>query len=99
MDAGEGPFWTYVLENTAGRFYVGSTGDLERRLSEHNDSNRATGKYTAKSGPWRLVWAESRPTRALAMRREQFVKSRKSAAWIQRYLLGRASPDPDVHRD
>jgi len=94
---GTGPFWTYVLENAAGRFYVGSTGDLNRRLAEHNDPDREKSKHTPKHGPWKLVWAESQPIRADAVRRERFIKSRKSAAWIRRYLLGRASPD--VHRD
>ena len=35
-----GPFWTYILENPAGRFYVGHTEDIERRLSEHNSDEK-----------------------------------------------------------
>ena len=35
--------------------------------------------------------------RAKELARERFIKSRKSAQWIRRFLLGRASPD--VHRD
>ena len=94
---GEGPFWVYVLENSQGRFYVGHTDDLGRRLGEHNDPDRAKSKYTRKHGPWRLVWWEEHCGRSSAVRRERFIKSRKSAAWIRQYLLGRASPD--VHRD
>ena len=93
MNWGPGPFWAYVLENPAGRFYVGSTDDLRRRVAEHSDPGRPKSKYTAKHGPWVLVWAESHRTRADAVRRERQIKSRKSAAWIRRYLLGRASPD------
>ena len=93
MDYGPGPFWTYILENLQGRFHVGSTDDLERRVAEHNASDGPKSKYTAKHGPWRLVWAESHPTRSDAMRRERRIKSRKSATWIRKYLLGQASRD------
>jgi len=87
----------YILENPQGRFYVGQTDDLDRRLAQHNDPETRSGKYTHKNGPWELVWSEKHATRSAAMRRERFIKSRKSAAWIRQYLLGRASPD--VHRD
>ncbi len=90
-------YWTYVLENASGRFYVGHTADLSRRLTEHNDSDGSKSKYTRKHGPWQLVWSQELPTRSEAMKRERFIKSRKSATWICKYLLGRASPD--VHRD
>ena len=57
-------FYVYVLENPPGRFYIGHTDDLPRRLVEHNDPGRAKSKYTAKHGPWRLVWSERHTTRA-----------------------------------
>ena len=81
-------FWVYVLENADGRFYVGHTDDIERRLSEHNSEEKVSSKYTHKNGPWKLVWSEEHPDRSSAMKRERFIKSRKSAAWIRKYLLG-----------
>jgi putative endonuclease len=87
----------YILENPQGRFYIGQTDDLPRRLSEHNHPDRARTRYSGKHGPWTLVWSEDHPTRASAMARERFIKSRKSARWIRHHLLGGASPD--VHRD
>jgi len=94
----ERQFWTYVVENPAGRFYIGSTQDLQARLSQHNNPEAKSGKYCPKNGPWTLLWKKAFATRGQAMKREKFIKSRKSAAWIKKYLLdGRASPD--VHRD
>ena len=89
MRWGSGPFWVYVLENPSGKLYVGSTDDLTRRLTEHNDPQRSKSKFTAKHGPWALVWAESHCTRAAAVKRERQIKAMKSARWIRDNLLGR----------
>jgi putative endonuclease len=58
-------FWVDILENRAGRFYVGQTDNLERRLVEHNQSGETKGKYTLKNGPWKLIWQQQHPTRGL----------------------------------
>ena len=71
-----------------GRFYVGSTDDLEVRVRQHNSPDDLT-KYTHKNGPWTLVWSEAHPTRADAMRRERQIKAMKSARWIRENLLNR----------
>jgi len=95
-----GPYWVYVLKNPAGRFYVGSTDNLSKRIKQHNpqSADYNSTKYTHKNGPWELVYYESFQTRSEAMIREKFIKSRKSATWIRIHLLsGRVSPD--VHRD
>ena len=77
----------YVLENSLGRFYVGHTDDLPRRLAEHNDPSREKSGYTAKQGPWRLVWWEEHLDRSSAVRRERQIKAMKSARWIREHLL------------
>ena len=84
-------YWVYVLENPEGRFYIGQTDDLDRRLAEHNDPDCAKSKYTVKNGPWQIVWSEQHGARASAVRRERFIKSRKSAAWIRENLLGESA--------
>ena len=93
------PFFVYIVENPNGKFYVGQTEDLDRRVRQHNDPSHSEMKYTTKhTGPWELVWFEEHSDRASAMTRERFIKSRKSATWIRKHLLSpRASPD--VHRD
>jgi len=48
--------FVYVLQSRAsGRFYIGSTSDLSRRLAEHA---RRHSPYTRDRGPWELVYQE-----------------------------------------
>src|SRR5262249_46453512 len=49
--------WAYILECADGSFYVGSTVDLDRRVSQHNDGKGAG--YARRRGrrPVKLVWA------------------------------------------
>jgi putative endonuclease len=82
-------FWVYVLENSTGRFYVGQTEDLARRIADHNEIGPTRGKFTLKNGPWTLVWSEVHATRSEAMPRERQIKAMKSARWIRQNLLNR----------
>ena len=53
------PFFVYVLLNRQGKTYVGQTGDLPRRLSQHNDPNCRMTLHTKRHpGPWRLLHLE-----------------------------------------
>ena len=80
----------YIVENGAGRFYVGQTENLECRVAEHNDPSHNERKYTTKhAGPWTLVWHEEHTDRASAMARERQIKGMKSARWIRETLLSR----------
>ncbi len=49
--------WVYILECADGSYYVGSTVDLDGRVSQHNDGRGAA--YTRRPGrrPVRLAWA------------------------------------------
>jgi putative endonuclease len=49
--------WTYILECADGTLYVGSTTDLERRVSEHNLGLGAAYTRLRRRRPVRLVWA------------------------------------------
>ena len=82
-------FWVYILENTAGKFYVGSSDNPDRRLTEHNDFSRGRVTFTHKHGPWELVWREPHTSRGSAMTRERQIKGKKSARWIRELLLQR----------
>ena len=58
-------FWVYILQNPAGRFYIGRTDDLPIRLESHNRTDKADGKFTRKNGPWVLALSESHPNSSL----------------------------------
>jgi len=79
----------YVLEGlTSGKRYVGITGDLERRLSEH----RAGGTKGAQViGDFRLIYTENHQTHAAARAREKFFKSGQGRAWLLK-RIGRPRP-------
>jgi putative endonuclease len=83
-------FFTYILENAEGKFYIGFTDDPGRRLTEHNDIRGVT--FTHKHGPWSIVWQEAFETRAEAMAREKQIKRMKSAKWIRENLLNGRVP-------
>jgi len=88
-------YHVYILRSVStGRYYVGQTDDLERRLAEHNDAAAPGSKYGPKNGPWRLVWSEAHATRAAAMSRERQIKSMRSRRWIEERLLKEAERVP-----
>ena len=66
-------WYVYILENTAGRRYVGSTGrSIGIRLNEHNEGK---GRWTRAHRPWRLVYSEKHPAKPDALTRERFLKT------------------------
>lgn len=79
-------YQVYILHSQKlNRYYVGFTNDLQRRLAEHN---RKKGKYTDAGIPWELVYTENYSTRQSAMKRERFIKSRKSRNFIEHLIEG-----------
>ena len=43
----------YIIQSTAGRFYIGHTDDVARRLNDHNSGK---SNWTKGKGAWALVW-------------------------------------------
>jgi len=81
------PFCAYVLRSqSTGRFYVGHTENLTKRIFEHNDQRTLSIK---NRGPWELCYSEAFETRSEASRRERQIKSMKSRHYIE--ALVRAS--------
>jgi putative endonuclease len=80
--------FVYVLRSrSSGRFYIGSTTDLQRRLAEHA---RGHSPSTRDRGPWELVYQEEYAELAQARRRERQMKSWKSHRLIQQLIESQA---------
>ena len=76
-------FYTYVLKSkSSGQFYTGYTNDLRKRFNEHNSGKSA---YTAKRGPYVLLYYEACYNQQDAMAREKYLKT----ATGKRYLNNR----------
>jgi len=89
------PFFVYILRSeSTGRYYVGHTDDLPRRISQHNDPTYHGSKYTKRNqGPWTCVFSEQYETRSAAMHREQEIKAKKSRDYIEFLIISRQSPE------
>ena len=77
-------FWMYVLQCSDGSLYTGSTGELDRRVGDHQ---LGWVPATARLRPVALVYSEEFPTREDAKRREQQLK-RWSASKKLALILG-----------
>ena len=64
----------YILECNDKTLYTGITTDLERRVEEHNNSDKGA-KYTAARRPVRVVYSEQLDSRSSATQREMQIKS------------------------
>jgi putative endonuclease len=65
-------WYVYILMCSDKSFYVGSTTNIKRRLSEHN--NRKGGSYTRARLPVKLIYKETYPNRSTAQKREAQIK-------------------------
>ena len=66
-------WFMYVLECNDGSLYAGVTTDVERRVKEHNESNRGA-KYTRSRRPVRLIGFEEHLSRSSSQKAESAFK-------------------------
>ncbi|MCA6377011.1 MAG: GIY-YIG nuclease family protein [Cytophagales bacterium] len=79
-------YYVYVLRSVDfGRFYVGLSDNVERRLNEHNKGKTSSTRFYA---PWELVFVENFETRVQAREREKYLKGGSGKEFIKRYYLG-----------
>jgi predicted GIY-YIG superfamily endonuclease len=78
------PSFVYLLRGTTGRHYLGSTGDLEARLAQHQRGHTHTTKRLGR--PLTLVAARSFATREEA-------RSRTSAQELAQFGPGTRIPE------
>ena len=66
-------YYVYILECNDNTLYTGITTDLQRRINEHNFSDKGA-KYTKLRRPVHLVYNEKCSDRSSASKREYAIK-------------------------
>ena len=61
----------YVIENPAGKRYIGISEDVTRRMQQHNTG---ISKWTRDKGPWSLTWTSDPMSLGEARRLENRLK-------------------------
>ena len=76
-----------IYSEISDKYYVGISSDPERRLEEHNTSDRKS--YTRKHRPWSIVALfECAKCLSEAMKIERFIKKQKSRSLIEKIVCG-----------
>ena len=65
--------FVYIVECSDRTLYTGSTGNIEKRIRQHN-SGKAGAKYTRGRQPVKLVYVETCSTLSVALKREAALK-------------------------
>ncbi len=80
----------YVIQNLQGRFYIGLSDEVLRRLDEHNTG---ISKWTSGKGPWSLSWMSEAMSLTVARKLENQLKRMKGGEGFYRFTgLQRAKP-------
>jgi len=78
-------FYIYVIKSSKGKLYTGHTGDINKRLSEHNSG---LCKSTKIDKGWRLIYSETFESRGDAMKREKWLKTGTGRKFIKEIIRG-----------
>jgi len=70
-------YFVYIVKCADNTFYTGISTELERRIEEHNGSDKGA-KYTRVRRPVSLVYSEEYPDRSSASKREYEIKKKMS---------------------
>jgi len=71
--------WVYILKNKTGQFYIGSTVDLLKRVSDHKNGYNP---FTSKMGQVELIFSQEYATLSEARRMEKRLKRLKRKDFI-----------------
>jgi putative endonuclease len=86
-------YYVYILYSvSADKFYIGQTGDVQKRLEEHNHP-LVNSKFTAKYLPWELkMYFPVNENRGDAMKVEGFLKDQKSRKFVLKLVENKSNP-------
>ena len=81
------PYFVYILECSDSTLYTGITTDVQKRLHEHNNTQKGA-KYTKIRRPVKLLHVEELEDRSSASKREYAIKKLKRDQKLA--LIGRS---------
>lgn len=77
-------FYVYILKSEkSGQWYTGSTGNLRKRLSQHN---LGQSTWTKGGVPWKLIYYEACLFEEDAQARELYLKSGVGKKYLKNRL-------------
>ena len=77
-------YFVYVLKSEEGKFYIGSTENVEKRIAQHNSKQYLA--WTNRGNNWALVHKEEFTTRKEALLREKKIKSWKGGRGFKKLI-------------
>ncbi|MFA5215599.1 GIY-YIG nuclease family protein [Sulfuricurvum sp.] len=79
MKSSEKAYTLYILKCSDNTYYTGIAIDVEKRLNEHNASDKGA-KYTRSRRPVTLMYSETCSDKSSALKRELAIKRMKRTA-------------------
>jgi putative endonuclease len=67
-------WYIYIVRCSDNSLYTGVTKDIDRRVAEHNTSDKLGARYTQSRRPVTLVYEEGAESRSQASKRELEIK-------------------------
>ncbi|MCM8765273.1 MAG: GIY-YIG nuclease family protein [Candidatus Omnitrophica bacterium] len=78
--------YLYILKSEqSGRYYIGETNDIERRLVQHQRGKTSFGKRNKEV---KLVFKKEFKDRSEAKRLECFLKKQRSHLFLDKFISG-----------
>jgi predicted GIY-YIG superfamily endonuclease len=77
--------YVYILQSEKDKSkYIGVTGDLKKRIREHNSGN---AKYSSSKRPYRLIWYCAFLDKMKAYSFEKYLKSSSGHAFLNKRFI------------
>ena len=73
----------YVIQSREGKFYIGLSDDVGRRVDQHNIGE---SRWTRGKGPWRLIWQSAEMNLSSARKLELLLKRQKGGDGFYRLI-------------
>jgi len=77
-------YYVYVIKSECGRFYIGSTDNIEKRVEQHN--SKQFKAWTNRYDNWTLVYKEVFNSRTETIKREKRIKKMKGGKQFKKLV-------------